>query len=69
MLRRKWFTYEVFKKIKYGKEGAIQNCKEDDRKDQKLGDKHSYFDEKVKKKEESKTNNVQSISSIKNNKT
>ena len=51
--RRKWFTYEVFEKLKYGKEENIQDCREESRKDQQSGDNHSYFDEEEKDEEES----------------
>ena len=57
----KWFTYEVFEKLKYGKEETIQDCKEDSRRDQQSGDSHSYFDEE-EKEEESQSDNDQSIS-------
>ena len=63
--RRKWFTYEVFEKLKYGKEETIQDCKEDSRRDQQSGDSHSHFDEE-EKEEESESDNDHSISSIEN---
>ena len=61
--KRKWFTYEVIKKLKYGKEETIQDCKEDSRRDQQSGDNHSHFDEE-EKEEESESDNDHSNSSI-----